>query len=133
MLGVDTNVLVRFLVRDDTEQYDLAARLIANSPNGGLFIDPIVIVELNWVLRRVYDYPRDDVLGVLHGLMDSKEFEIGERSTVLSAIDLATSTGADVSDGLIALLNEKMGCERTVTFDKKALRLSQMVQVEKCL
>lgn len=133
MLGVDTNVLVRFFTRDHEAEYELARRLVEDSHAGGLYVDPVVLVEFNWVLRRVYRVPRPDTLKVLDGLMEFKEFTIGNRDLVVSAINAAAATGCDFSDALIALLHEAAGCPETVTFDTKAHRLDQMVPVQQVL
>ena len=130
MLGVDTNVLVRFFTEDEPTQFALARKLVENATEGQLFVNPIVLVELNRVLRRLYHMPRAEVAMVLNGLMDFKEFTIGDRDLAVRAIAAAEATGVDFSDALIALLHEKSGCTQTVTFDVRAQRLTQMIAVE---
>lgn len=133
VLGVDTNVLVRFFTRDDPLQYAVAQRLVAEAEPGSLYIDPIIMIELNWVLRRVYGYSRAEVFEILNGLLDFQEFRIGDRPIVLAALNAATTTGGDFSDAVIALLHDRAGCRRTVTFDLKAQRFDQMIAVEDAL
>lgn len=130
MQGVDTNVLVRFVTRDEPEQFALSEALVGGAATGELYVDPIVLVELNWTLRRVYRLGRSEVLDVLNGLLDSREFTVGQRSLVLAAISSAYATGCDFSDALIALLHEAAGCANTLTFDTRALRLAQMRPVQ---
>ena len=133
VLGVDTNVLVRFFVRDDLEQYRLAEALIGRVEAGGLFVDPLVLVELNWVLLRAYRHTKDDVFVVLQGMTEFRQFQIGERAKVLEALSLVQATGADFSDAMIGLMHQDAGCVNTVTFDIKAQRLPQMIAVERAL
>lgn len=129
MRGVDTNVLVRFFTRDDAAQFALASDLIRAATDGELFVDPVVLVEFNWTLRRVYRMPRAEVMNVLNGLVEFVQFTIGRRDLVVRAILAAEEAGCDFSDALIALLHEDAGCENTVTFDERAQRLPQMMPV----
>ncbi|KQN77299.1 type II toxin-antitoxin system VapC family toxin [Devosia sp. Leaf64] len=133
MLGVDTNVLVRFFVRDDEDQFSQAERLIGGAGSGTLFISPIVMVELNWVLRRVYRYSRQEVMDVLQGMTEFRQFQLGKREMITEALSLASASGVDFSDALIALLDREAGCTATVTFDVRALRLEQMLAVGEAL
>lgn len=130
MLGLDSNVLIRFLTRDNEEQFVVASRLLEQAIDRSLFLSQIVLVEINWVLRRVYGHQRADVLQILDDLMDARQFTIEDRERVVQAIALARSTRADFSDALIALGNEARGCRRTATFDIDALEVEQMIRVE---
>lgn len=133
MLGVDTNVLVRFFVRDDESQFKLAERLIGDARDGTLFVSPIVLVELNWVLRRAYGFSRDAVMEVLQGMTEFRQFHLGQREVIVEALAMASISGVDFSDALIALLDQEAGCTATITFDRKALRLTQMIAVKEAL
>ena len=130
MIGVDSNVLIRFLTRDDEEQYEAAAGLLGQAPDRSVFLSLIVLVEVNWVLLRVYKRSHSEVLGTLDDLMDTRVFAIEERARVIRAISLARSTRANFSDALIALGNEAQGCDNTATFDIDALDIPQMIAVE---
>jgi predicted nucleic-acid-binding protein len=133
VLGVDSNVLVRFLARDDEKQFHQAARLFESVEDRGLFLSVIVLVEVNRTLRRVYRKLPGDVLQALEDLVHTRQFVIEDRDNVLSAIRLARVTKADFSDALIALRNDVDGCTRTATFDHDALDLEQMISVEEAL
>jgi predicted nucleic-acid-binding protein len=121
------------LTRDDDAQFAAASRLLEQAVDRSLFLSLIVLVEINWVLLRVYRRSKRDVLESLDNLMDARQFKIEERARVIRAIALARSTHADFSDALIALGNAAQGCQRTATFDVDALDLEQMVHVEKAL
>ena len=129
MLGVDSNVLVRFFTRDDEGQFRQAADFFEGAKDRSLFLSVIVLVEVNWTLRRGYKRARKDVLQTLEDLVHTRQFVIEDRDNVVRAIATARTTRADFSDALIALRNEVDGCEQTVTFDHDALDIEQMTQV----
>jgi predicted nucleic-acid-binding protein len=125
MIGIDTNVLLRLLVRDDDAQVRAAERFIARhcSPDDPGFVSLVVIVETAWALRRLYLYDRVQIATALRSLLDVAELEIESAADVRSAVaDFATST-AGLADCLIARMNVAAGCEYTVTFDRKAAKL----------
>jgi predicted nucleic-acid-binding protein len=129
VLGVDSNVLVRFFTRDDEKQYEQASRFFGQAKDRSLFLSVIVLVELNWTLRRAYKRAREDTLRVLEDLAHTRQFVIEDRDNVVRAIAIARTTRADFSDALIALRNEADGCPQTATFDHDALDIEQMTHV----
>jgi AbrB family looped-hinge helix DNA binding protein len=133
VLGIDSNILVRFLTRDDEPQFDHASRLFGQAEDRNLFLGVIVLVEVSWTLRRVYKQPAKDVLQTLEDLVDARQFTIEDRDQVVRAIGIARASGADFSDALIALRNEAAGCSTTATFDRRALRIEQMTPVVELL
>ncbi len=133
MLGVDTNILVRFFTRDEKRQFEQASRLVGSAGDGELFIGPVVLVELTWILRSAYRYERTVILDLLDDLLEFREFTIGDRELVQRALDDVRTHGGDFADALIALLNGRDGCMHTVTFDKKAARLDSVRPIEDAL
>ena len=126
MIGLDTNVLVRFLVGDDAEQSRAARRLIesrctAESP---CWINRIVLCELVWVLEGAYGYDREAIAEVLEHLLHTAELEFDDVETVWKALRAYRDRGLDFADALIVLGNLKAGCEETFTFDKEMSRLT---------
>lgn len=121
MKGVDTNVLVRFLVRDDERQYRRAAAALAALAEAGeeIRIDSIVLCELVWVLRAGYGRDRGEVATALDALIEAKSFAIDERDLVREAIGRFRSGKGDFADYLLGLRNLRAGCEATLTFDRK--------------
>lgn len=123
MIGIDTNVLVRYLVQDDPEQARKASRFIANqcsSEDPGL-INRIVLCELVWVLESAYGYGRETVAVALEKLLRTAQFAIEDHQDAWVSLR-EYQAGADFADSLIAAGNRRLGCERTVTFDRKAGR-----------
>jgi predicted nucleic-acid-binding protein len=133
VLGVDTNVLVRFFVADDPEQFELARALVAGAGQDGLFVNVVVLAELYWVLDRAYHKPKADILAVIEGLLEFREFIVDQRDLVLDALAAVRATNADFPDALIGMIDAQAGCDRTVTFDKTATRLPQMIAVKEVL
>jgi predicted nucleic-acid-binding protein len=125
MIGLYTNVLVRYLTQDDEAQAAVASRLIetqlsAQSPG---FIGPVVLCELVWVLETSYGHTRAELAPILWKLLAAEEFRIPGRDKVVIALQAYESTTADFADALLGVQNLHADCETTVTFDKKAARL----------
>ena len=125
MRGVDTNVLVRFLVRDDPEQARKASQFLmveCTAEDPGL-VNHIVLCELVWVLGSFYAYPRQAIARVLDGIAKAVQLSIPDVQDVRLAI-AEYQDGADFADALIAIINLRLGCRETVTFDRQAARRS---------
>ena len=112
MLAVDTNVVVRYLVRDDEVQLARATEIVENSP---IFVSPTVILESEWVIRNSYGFSRSVVIGALEALCGAPDVKVGEAAAVKRAFRLA-ERGLDFADALH--LAQAEGCEAFVTFDK---------------
>jgi len=125
MIGIDTNVLVRYLVQDDPEQARRATRLITNecSSEDPGFLNRIVLCELVWVLETAYGYGREQMALALEKILRTTQFTIEDHQEAWSSFR-EYQDGADFADSLIAAVNRRRGCERTVTFDRKASRRS---------
>ncbi len=124
MIALDTNVLVRFLVRDDKKQSQIVdARLKkAEAKRERLFIPLVVILETIWVLDSAYGMSRDEILDSIEDLMQMPILEF-EADQVLTNLLLSSKRyKTDLSDLLIAHAAEAAGCDEIITFDKKASR-----------
>ncbi len=125
MKGVDTNILVRYILQDDPRQSQLATDFIENecSVEAPVFINGIVLCELVWVLESAYEYPKKSIANVIEKILRIRQFHIHEPEIAWKALHgYSSSGGADFSDHYIANLNMQYGCDYTVTFDKKAAR-----------
>jgi len=122
MRGVDTNVLVRFLVRDDPEQARKARQFLAgcSAEDPGL-VNHIVLCELVWVLGSFYSYPREAIARALKEVVDAIQLSVPDRADVQLAIRQFRN-GADFADALIGIANLRLGCRDTVTFDRGAAK-----------
>lgn len=118
MIGLDTNILVRYLTQDDQQQWQQAVDLIQN--HQPCFISNIVLCELVWVLKgEPYKLSKDDILNTLEAMLQSSAFEFENRSNVYQALQRTKQGGADFSDYLIGVISHEVGCTKTVTFDRK--------------
>lgn len=127
MIGLDTNVLVRFLVQDDAEQARAAQDLIATfSEAEPGFVCREVQVELVWVLERAYNLPREEIARTLDGLLEARELVIETADRVAIAADRYRKGGPGFADQMIALAGQGAGCRMTATFDCKATALPGM-------
>lgn len=118
MIGLDTNVLVRYLTRDDEQQWQQAITIIQQ--NQLCFIVNIVLCELVWVLKGSnYGFRKDEIISVLEAMLHSAAFEFENRSTVDQALQRYKQGKADFSDYLIGAIARQAGCTQTVSFDRK--------------
>lgn len=127
MIGLDTNVLVRYLVQDDVAQARAAAAAIegAASRGEGLFVAAVTLCELVWVLESAYERPRAAIAAALEQIVRTGDFTLEHADHVRGAVAAYKTTSADFADALVGHINEAAGCERTVTFDRGLKRLPQ--------
>ena len=125
MIGLDTNVLVRFLVEDDEIQLAKARALINRESRSDhrVMISLLVLLETEWVLRSRYEFVKEEIIGVFSGMLESVEFEIEDESSVEQALYLWKDSTAQFADCLIGARHKSLGCRATATFDGKALKL----------
>lgn len=120
MIGIDTNVLVRYLTLDDAEQVERVDRLVqgALERDEPLHIDGIVLCETAWVLRTAYGLARGDVADALERILDTRQFAIEDRDSARQALDAFAEGRGDFADYLIGERNRRAGCRITLTFDR---------------
>lgn len=116
MIGLDTNVLVRYLLRDDPVQAARAERELER--NERFLIDSIVLCELVWVLETGYGSSRTEIAAALERILGTAQFEIESKDLALAALDDFRRSAADFSDCLIGRRNRAAGVPETVTFDR---------------
>jgi predicted nucleic-acid-binding protein len=125
MLGIDTNILVRFLVADEERQFERARRLIRNEATRGepVLINRLVLLECEGVLRSRYGLAKEAILGAFSGLLDSTEVQVEDEASVEEALYVWKDSGADFADCLIAAKYRALGCASTISFDARAAKL----------
>lgn len=127
MKGLDTNVLVRFLVQDDKIQGAAAEAYVSRhctTAEPGV-INRVVLCELVWVLESAYGYSRPTVADVLERILRTEEFRVEDNEDARVALASYQRTGADFADALIGRGNRAQGCNATATFDRKAAALDE--------
>jgi predicted nucleic-acid-binding protein len=119
--GIDTNILIRYIVADDPAQFRAATRFIEHecSPQDPGFINSVVLAEVVWVLESSYQLPRLAIVDALRLLLGASQLSIEEVEDARAALQ-EYEDGADFSDSLIAASNARAGCEYTATFDRRA-------------
>jgi predicted nucleic-acid-binding protein len=131
VIGLDTNVLVRYIMQDDVKQSRLASalmeRLTEEQPG---FLSLVCITELVWVLESAYGLARPQVVGVLSNLTSIDVLKIERVSVVAAAVRNFKEGIADFVDCLIERSSAHAGCERTMTFDRSAARTANMVLMQ---
>ena len=123
MIGLDTNVLVRYIVRDDDEQSGAATRLIESkctADNPGL-VSSIVMCELAWVLTRGYGYRREMVGRVIRRILLVQELQVENAEMAWQAVRFFEQGKADFADYRIGISNREGKAEVTYTFDLRAV------------
>jgi len=125
MIGLDTNVLVRYLVEDDDPQKRAADRFVEEALNRGesLFVNQVVLCEVVWVLSRAYGFTRREVAEALEMIQCARQFEIEAKDMLVQGLREYRKGKADFADCVIGLKNQAAGCTATVTFDRKAASL----------
>jgi len=120
MIGLDTNVLVRYLVMDDAAQGKKASGLIQDSVknNEELFINDVVLCELVWVLESAYDFSKTEISDVLEKLLMTELIIVQNQDEAWLALSDYRSGAADYSDYFIGRINRSFECEYTATFDQ---------------
>jgi predicted nucleic-acid-binding protein len=124
--GLDTNLLIRLLVADDPEQMARVRTFLASRPPGEqLFVNRIVVCELVWTLRRRFRFDRGQIAEVVDRILKSRSLMIEDYDALGFALYLYRTSSADLADCLLGVTNGFHGCERTVTFDRKAAELEE--------
>ncbi len=127
MIGIDTNVMVRYVMQDDPKQSAKATRLIeALTSDRPGFLPLVTIVELVWVLSSCYGLKRDETAEALDLLLRSKELVVDRADVVLQAHRRFAEGSADFADCLIERIAHAQGCETTLTFDVGAVEAAGM-------
>ena len=131
MIGVDTNVLVRYLVRDDQRQFEAARRLInrEDGANAPTMISLVVLVEAEWVLRSRYDLNKADIAAAFSALLDTADLVFEDEPTLEHALYMWKDSRADFADCLINARHQRLDCCATATFDARALKMEGFVAV----
>lgn len=131
MIGIDTNVLVRLLVKDDAVQAQRAMDFVAErcSPQEPGFVDRVVLCELVWVLSGIYEYGRAEIIGVIEGLLESRDIVLEDNASVRTALAGFKGRNVDFSDALVGAVNVARGCQATARFDRRAGRLDGFVDI----
>lgn len=130
MIGLDTNVLVRYIMQDDPKQSPMATRLVESlTGDQPGFVPLVAVVELVWVLSSSYRLTREQQVEALDLLLRSREIVVDRADLVLQAQRRFARGGADFADCLIERIAQAQGCRTTMTFDAGAAKAAGMTLV----
>ena len=126
MIGLDTNVIVRYVTQDDARQSAVASRLFERvlSVERPGFVSLITLCEIAWILADCYDADKPRILAVIEALLGSRQLVVEDAELAWKALRAWDKSGADFSDALRGQVLASRGCEKVVTFDKAAARLA---------
>jgi predicted nucleic-acid-binding protein len=131
MIGLDTNVLVRYVAQDDSTQSPQATRLIESlTVDAPGYVSLVSTVELVWVLTGCYASSKNEICAVLETLLRTKEITVAHADTVWKALRMFKESKADFADCLIERSADEAGCSHTTTFDRDAARHCGMQLIE---
>ena len=124
MIGLDTNVLVRFLVEDDVEQTARAAAFVRKAAAKGepLFVSDVVLCEVVWVLARAYSFSRDVLAAALRRLLSARQLTFADADVLDRALTSYGSGRGDFADYVIREHAREAGCRSVATFDRALLK-----------
>jgi predicted nucleic-acid-binding protein len=120
MIGIDTNILFRWVFDDLDSEQARQANMAFDNDGAPIFLCVVVIVEFIWLMDRRLRLSRDHQALVLHRLLTNTRLRIAERDAVRRALSAFELGGAGLADHLIGALNATAGCSTTLTFDKTA-------------
>ena len=128
MIGLDTNVLVRYLAQDDPRQSQVASQLIESlTPESPGLITTVVLAEIIWVMEDLYGASRERVAAIVEKLLRTRTLVVQDAEPVWKALSRFRSGGTNFVDSLIERICAELGCRETYTFDKKAARHAGMI------
>ena len=131
MIGLDTNVLVRYIMQDEAKQSAKATKLVeslsAQTPG---FITLVSVVELVWVLSSSYGLSREQVAQALEVILRARQLVVDQAEHVVRALRVFSAGKADFADCLIGRIAASAGCAQTMTFDTAAAKTAGMTLIQ---
>ncbi|MBO3761921.1 type II toxin-antitoxin system VapC family toxin [Ciceribacter sp. L1K22] len=121
MIGIDTNVLLRFLLADDAQQFEAVKNFVsARSLEDPAFVSLFVVAETSWVLKRRYGFTNTSIATALRRLLPAEQFLFEDEDFLDSLFEDEQASVNNLSDCLVAHMARRAGCLTTFTFDKRA-------------
>jgi predicted nucleic-acid-binding protein len=130
VIGLDTNVLARYIAQDDPKQSPKANRLVESlTPEEPGFVSTVALIELVWVLSSCYELDRRQIVETLELLLRTRAIVIENAEVVVRALRNFKQGNADFADCLVERAGHAAGCSRTVTFDQGAVKHAGMTLI----
>jgi len=123
MIGLDTNVLVRYLTQDDPDQAARATRIVEQELTEETpgFIGLVVLVETVWVLQRLCRASAEEIQETVTDLLGSRDIVVESRDVVTRALALSRQSSCEFADAIIAASAFNAGCDKVISFDRGAV------------
>lgn len=120
MIALDTNVLLRYVLKDDAAQFAIAKQLIDSAEAGeeSILVGSVVLCEFVWVLSKHYRYTREEISQALEQILSTEGFVFENLDTALGALSGYQTTAAGFADGVIGRTHRAFGAKHTETFDR---------------
>jgi predicted nucleic-acid-binding protein len=120
MIALDTNVLVRYLTRDDVQQFQEASALLLGleKHQQSAYLSAITLCETVWVLARAYKIERTQIVVALEKILATSLFTIDDKDAVREALELYRDGKGDFADYLVGIRARQDGCSTMATFDE---------------
>jgi len=124
MKSLDTNIIIRFLVNDDYKQGELVKKLLLKAEKNSevFFVSSAVVLEIIYVLDSVYGYSREEIAAAFESMLLMPVLLFENSEVIQKLLVSAYNTGIELEDLLIGITAQEAGCEKTITFDKKAAK-----------
>jgi predicted nucleic-acid-binding protein len=131
MYGLDTNVLIRYLLRDDPVQAEQARATIESAVQSGdtIVISLLTMLESEWVLRSCASLDKRAVITTFRMLLETRDIRIEQEETLEEALYQYENNNTDFADCIMATRYARLGCSAMLTFDKKASQLPGVVAI----
>lgn len=125
MIGLDTNILVRYLTQDDVVQSPKATKIIEQrlTEEDPGFVSIVVMVEIVWVLDRAYGLAAPEIAAAIERMLQAEALVVEHEQEVFPAMIVLKEGQGSFADAVIAALGARANCSCTLTFDQRALRL----------
>lgn len=125
MIGLDSNILVRYLVQDDPVQSPKTAQVIRHEVTKAepAFVSVVALAETVWVLERSYHFTASEIAGAVEEILKTDALHVEHAEEAFAAMAALKAGLGDFADALLGAINAQAGCPRTITFDRRALRL----------
>ncbi|MFP4306935.1 MAG: PIN domain-containing protein [Desulfococcaceae bacterium] len=125
MIGLDTNVIVRFLVNDDVQQAEIVEKRLVEIESSGesVLISTLVLLEVFWVLRSAYGFSQEQIINAVQNFTGLDIVELEDENLFYELENSHSKYSADLADQIIILNYLELNCETCITFDKKASKV----------
>jgi len=121
MIGLDTNILLRFVLADDAVHSPRARAVLQSlTPENQGVVNCVVLAEFTWTLRKGHGYTKSEIIGAIRNMLRSRSYFFPDRDAIADAIVDCEESGMVLTDALIGHINRAAGCLATLTFDTKA-------------